>query len=99
MALRTAQPRLAEALSALAAASRAVVRADRLQPTLEAVVEAAVIATGAELGVLWLRGRNHLVASAVRAESDALAAELEGLRAPDARETLGLLRERLEGGP
>jgi GAF domain-containing protein len=98
VALRTAQPRLAEALTALAAASRAVARAERLQPTLEAVVEAAVVATGAELGVVWLRGRKHLVASAVRADSEALAAELEGLRAPDASGTLALLRERLDGG-
>src|SRR5918992_1250483 len=98
MALRTGQPQLTEALTALAAASRAVAGAERLVPSLEAVARAAVVATGSDLGVIWLRSREHLVAAAVHAESETLAAELEGLRAPSSTKTLELLRDRLDGG-
>ena len=84
----------ARGLGSLAAAARAVVRAERLGPTLDEIVAAAAAATGAEVAVLWLRGRDGVAAAAVAAESGSLAAELEGLRAP-AGATAGLVRERL----
>ena len=45
------------------------------------VVRAAVRAAGAELGVVWLREREDLVARAVASASGVAAAEIEGLRA------------------
>ena len=84
-------------LSALAAGARAVADADGLQPALDAVVLAAAGATGSEVAVLWLPRRDGLHAAAVAADSGALAAELEGLRAPVPGAADALLRDRLGG--
>ena len=85
----------AAALDALADASRAIAAGAELQPALEAVLGAAALAAGAELAVIWLRGRDGLAVRAVWATSSALAAEVDGLRAADAGGTLELLHTRL----
>ena len=83
-------------VAALAEASRALAAGGELQPTLEAVVRAAVRAAGAELGVVWLREREDLTARAVASASGVAAAELEGLRARPGQ-TVAALRGRLRG--
>ncbi len=90
------RPEPAAALAALADASRAIAAGAELQPALEAVLEAAALATGAELAVIWLGGRDELAVRAVWADSGALAAEVDGLRAADG-DTLELLRARVGG--
>ncbi len=82
------------ALAALADASRAIAAGVELQPALEGVLEAVALATGAELAVIWLRDREALAVRAVWATSGALAAQVDGLRAPDGN-TLPLLQARV----
>ena len=84
----------AAALAALADASRAIAAGGKLQPALETVLEAAALAAGAELGVIWLRGGEWLRARAVWAASSVVAAEVDGLRAAEG-DTLELLRARV----
>ena len=84
----------AGALAALADASRAIAAGGELQPALEAVLEAAAAAAGADLAVIWLRAGDRLAVRAVWAASAALAAEVDGLRAADGT-TLELLRARI----
>ncbi len=68
-------------IPALAEASRAIATGGDLQSTLEALVQAAVQAAGADLGLVWVREREELVLRAVGSASEVAAAELEGLRA------------------
>ena len=89
----------AAALAALADASRAIAAGVELQSALEAVLQAAALAVGAELGVIWLNGRDGYVARAVWATSRAVAAEVDGLRAVDGGGTLELLRPYLGAAP
>ncbi|HEX5798729.1 MAG TPA: SpoIIE family protein phosphatase [Gaiellaceae bacterium] len=93
-----ARVRSTDALTALAEASRSIAAGAALQPALEAVLEAAALSAGAELGAVWLRERDGWSAQAVWAESSALAAEVEGLRADHGSETLELLRRRVGDG-
>jgi phosphoserine phosphatase RsbU/P len=85
----------AEPLLALARAARAVAGGGPLQPTLHTVLAAAADAVGADVGVLWLRRDDGLVAASVAAESGAVAAELDGLHAGAGGATVELLRRRL----
>ncbi|MBA3347086.1 MAG: hypothetical protein H0T13_00845, partial [Actinobacteria bacterium] len=90
------RPDPAEALVALAAAGRAIASGAELQDALGVVLQAAALATGAELVVVWLRDRDGLAARAVWATSAALAAEVEGLRVADGSDdTRSLLRGRV----
>jgi serine phosphatase RsbU (regulator of sigma subunit)/putative methionine-R-sulfoxide reductase with GAF domain len=83
----------ADALGALAEASRAIAAGADLQPALEAVVAAAAAAADASVAVLWLRDRAGWSARAVWAGSDAVAAEIAGSRVDDGTSTLELVRE------
>ncbi|HZG35178.1 MAG TPA: GAF domain-containing protein, partial [Gaiellaceae bacterium] len=85
----------AESLLEVAQAARAVARGGRLEPTLAVVLAAAVDAVRADVGVLWLSDGDGLVAAAVAAESGAVAAELDGLRAAAGTSTVDLLRRKL----
>lgn len=98
MTLETAstRPLPAAALAALADASRAIAAGAELQPALEAVLQAAALAAGAELGVIWLRARDEDVVRAVWATSGAVAAEVDGLRA-GAGDAPDLLRRHVSG--
>ena len=95
--VETASARLepAASLAALVDASSAIAAGAELQPALEALLQAAAQATGADLAAIWLRSRDGYVVHAVWATSGAVAAEVDGLRADDRRGTLALLRKHV----
>jgi serine phosphatase RsbU (regulator of sigma subunit) len=87
---------LPEALAALADAGRAVAAGGPLQPVLESIAEAAALAGGSQLALVWLRERSdEVVARAVWSTSAALGAELEGLRAASPEAATLALEQRL----
>jgi len=91
-----ARAELPEALAVLADAGRAIAAGEPLQSTLETIAEAAALASGSDVALVWLRERpEELVARAVWSTSAALGAELEGLRAPSAEAARVVLEQRL----
>jgi serine phosphatase RsbU (regulator of sigma subunit) len=89
---------VAEALAGLSRASRSLTSGSQLEPILAELVEAAAAGTGAELVAIWLPEQDgSLAARAVWAASGALAAEVEGLRAPSAEAAARLARSRVGG--
>jgi serine phosphatase RsbU (regulator of sigma subunit) len=86
MAVRTRDRGVGWALDALAGAARAVAGARTVAEALEAVVDAALIAAGADIAVVRVldRASGTATAHAVSAHSSALAARLAGSRLPAA---------------
>ncbi len=97
IAAKAARPDVAGALGLLAGASRAVAAGESLQPTLEAIVEAAALGVGADVAVCWLReGHGDPVARAVWARSASLGAEIEGLRLASGSDRVAAVRDRVD---
>jgi serine phosphatase RsbU (regulator of sigma subunit) len=90
------RPNVAEALAGLSRASRSLASGSQLEPVLRDLVEAAAIGAGAELAAIWLpTPTGAIVARAVSATSGALAAEVEGSRAPSVEAAARFARERV----
>src|SRR5262249_33538313 len=73
----------AAALEALAGALRRLAEGGAAEHILQEIAEAAVIAAGADVVIIWMRAEGSFEANTVAAVSSSVAAELQGGRVQD----------------